>query len=1266
MFLVTPDDIERLSDEDARTIVALLCETEMKKREYPTSAVTWGGNQNAPDGGIDVRISLNSGTIINGFIPKTETGLQVKKPEMTAASIKEEMCPGGVIRNSIRELADKSGAYIIVSTGSNVSDSMLRDRLLAMKEAVSILTNGNDLTLDFIDRTRLATWVNDHPGRILWVLEKAGRSLPGWKPYGNWGYSPEGQGSEYLIDDKLRLKNGRSSDSDGVTAITGIENIRKALKEPHGVVRLVGLSGVGKTRLVQALFEEAIGEGFLDPSLACYTDMGENPSPTPVDLATRLIADGQRSILVVDNCTPELHKKLSEVCRQPESKLSVITIEYDIREDAPEGTDIFSLEASSEDLIIQLLSRRYPQISQVDSRKIAEFSGGNARIAIALAETVEDNDSIAHLTDEALFVRLFQQRRSEDQDLLLAAKAFSLVYSFSIKDPDDGSISELARLGTTIEKTPAFMFRQASELFRRGLLQQRGEWRAILPHAIANRLAKYALEDILPAEIQNHIASDPTGRMLKSFSRRLGYMHESPEALSIVNKWLNVGGLLFDLNDLDGLKQSVFKNIAPVSAVETLAALVRLSNSEKAPDKIRAYIHLIRSLAYDADLFERCADLLVNIAQSDSSDFKSSEALKTFTTLFYIHLSGTHASVDQRLEYLKKLVSSKNESLLHIGIEGIMAMLQTHHFTSFYDFEFGARPRDYGYHPKTIGELKEWYKKVLSFIQYSVETDQPHAMHLILVFGQNFRGLWAHLRIDSELEELSYIILRKIGFWREGWLATRKVIQYDAKELPQDSADRIYALEKALKPADLAQKIRAIALGSRFRFVEYDEYDPLDEDDSTSSLERHAELIKELGRELGKNEALFNLLISELLSVSGQQGLIGEGTAESCADPELMWHKMLEQLNFVSGENRQIVLFRGFLIGLKKRNLTLAESLLDQVMQDSQLGIYYPFLQTAVDLNDSSLDRLMRSLARGISPIGQYINLAFGRAIDALPDSGLKSLILEIAKKSDGGFNVALEILYMKLFGCQQRNITPSTEIIETGKELLLLLEIDRRDDKEDTRLELIAKSCLLGDGGADVAKSICNKLIEASKDYRTGARDHDDLLDGLLTTQPMATLDAFFDGDEETIRLGQRFFGRLFSHRQNPVDVIDNSTFEKWCRYDPSVRYPILASIITPFKKFHDQPLKWTDQALFLLRNAPNKLEILKKFLVRFVPNSWSGSRAAIIESNMQLLDDLKEFEVGDFAQYISQEKIRLKKYIEQERKSELERDRFSDERFE
>jgi hypothetical protein len=223
-----------------------------------------------------------------------------------------------------------------------------------------------------------------------------------------------------------------------------MERIRETLATERGVVRLVGLSGVGKTRFVQALFDDRIGQSPLAPDLAIYTNLSDDPNPQPVAVGTQLVAQGSRQVLIVDNCTPELHRRLAEVCKTSGSHVSLITVEYDVRKDQQEGTDVFELQPASDDLIEKLLQRRVAGLSQVNARSIATFANGNARVALALAHTVDSHESVASLKDAELFERLFRQRQESSSSLLLSAQVCSLAYSFQGEDLEDGLEAELS------------------------------------------------------------------------------------------------------------------------------------------------------------------------------------------------------------------------------------------------------------------------------------------------------------------------------------------------------------------------------------------------------------------------------------------------------------------------------------------------------------------------------------------------------------------------------------------------------------------------------------------------------------------------------------------------------------------------------------------------------------------------------------------------------------------------------------------------------
>lgn len=123
---------------------------------------------------------------------------------------------------------------------------------------------------------------------------------------------------------------------------------------------------------------------------------------------------------------------------------------------------------------------------------ITNFADGNSRVAIALANAMGSNDSLAGLTDRALFDRLFWLGKEVHHELKVAAEACALVYSFDVED-HEGELSAISALAGI---APLTLYRHVNDLQQRGLAQRRGKWRAILPHAIANPLAARALDSI--------------------------------------------------------------------------------------------------------------------------------------------------------------------------------------------------------------------------------------------------------------------------------------------------------------------------------------------------------------------------------------------------------------------------------------------------------------------------------------------------------------------------------------------------------------------------------------------------------------------------------------------------------------------------------------------------------------------------------------------------------------------------------------------------
>ena len=786
---IVGDDIALLDDDDLRELIGLLCEADYRLFGLPTKGIMWGGHQDAKDGGLDVLVCDTVTPPPSSFIPRSTTGFQVKKSDMPPGKILKEMCPHDVLRPSIKELIKDKGAYVIVSSNGSVTNKALRDRLDAMKEAIANEDDHENLHIEFLDRGRIATWVRSHPSLVLWVRNKIGRPLKAWRSYENWSNRQGGPDEEYLLDNGLRLHDSETRMNVGQSVKDGLARIRAALTTPGTSVRLVGLSGVGKTRFAQALFDTRISEQALNPSRVVYADMSDDPDPDPVTLAGQLIInDRSPVVLIVDNCHPDLHRRLTQTCSQVRSTVSLLTVEYDVRDDIPEeSTSVIRLEPASDALIEKLILNRFPHLGQVVARTIAELSGGNARVAIALANTVQHGETLSGFRSEELFERLFWQRHDPNESLLTSAQACSLVYSFEGTDAISED-SELKFLGSLVQKSAHDLYRNVTELKQRELIQSRDVWRAILPHAIANRLAKQALKSIPKQKIVSGFLSNSSERLIKSFTRRLSYLHDSEIAKNIVEEWLEPEGWIGkSIENLSQFEVDVLNYIAPVSPESTLSAVERAAHggsgisftSKKNPHHM-IFVRLLRHLAYDPDLFERCVILVIRFAATEDpneNDYSIREVLKS---LFYIRLSGTHASIESRAEIVQALLDSQDVIKQDLGLLLLDAALETRHFSASHEFGFGAWPRNFGYKPQTEEDRIHWFSTFSEICMRLALSDNPVYERAKQLLANKLRGLWTQGGMFAAIEKTVDKLLEQ-GAWNDGWIAIRGIIRYDSK-----------------------------------------------------------------------------------------------------------------------------------------------------------------------------------------------------------------------------------------------------------------------------------------------------------------------------------------------------------------------------------------------------------------------------------------------------------------------------------------------------
>ncbi|WP_127019333.1 hypothetical protein [Rheinheimera mangrovi] len=1264
LFELTPADISNLNDSDLRELVARLCEAELSRQGISPVHIKWGGAQEAPDGGLDVYVQEIGSLAAPGFVPRINTGIQVKKNSMSKAACAKEMQERGNVKKIISHLADNHGAYIIVSGKDRCSDKMLADRISGMASVIRGLPNEENLKLDFYCSDRLSNWLRQHPGVALWTRIKLGKPLAGWKPFGRWTSVPTNKEDELLLDDHPCVRDLNSPDKSAVALLDGIKLARDKFRNPRSAVRITGLSGVGKTRFAQALFEAGTGENALPSTDVIYADLGEDLKPSAAELLTYLIANDYPAFVVLDNCNPEVHRQLQKQLSESKARLSLLTIEYDISDDKPEETGVIHLEPSSEKTVSALIQRLFPELGQLNADRIAEFAGGNARVAIALANRVNADETLTKFSDDALFKRLFSQRKEHSDSLLINAEILSLVYSFNVSSKEfNDELSVLAKIGD-VKRTS--LHKDQAELLRRQLIQQRGNWRAVLPHALANRLASRALENIAPDEINSELFKPENNRLLKSCAHRLGYLHDCQAAHELASSWLKLGSPLNNIAAGDPEHLTILSYIAPVLPAAALSAIEKACEDEnfasrKKNDDFSSIVSLLVKLAYEDEMFDRAAAMLLKFAETEDKDEKNDSIVDKLDQLFSLYLSGTQATPERRQKFLRRLHYSDNKKHQEIAEKLFSSAFEAYNWSSFGGFSFGARKRDWGWQPKTNAEVKVWYEGFIDILKSGLEsTEEKIRNRNRSILSAYFRGLWSKAHCFETLVKL----IRQqsaIEYWPEIWRSVKQTLHYDGKTHTPELLTLLESLEKELAPSNFTQDLENHIFSNIHALTEY-----CDESYS-ESYEVISEKITKFGEIVAKQPDTLEYLAPKLWCVNtDSMWMFGKGLAQGS------WDKLKAFYSLVSLMQKQKLtvvypdLFAGFIKAVYLENRELAKQLQEQTLLIPELRLHFVYLLSTTPLDRWGANKLREVANAGFLEASRFERIGLGRIHETLNDDDLAAILNAVNNLDNGVFSV-IKILGMRFFIDKNSTYVPKEILRKLGrKSISSLLSVDKDDfnNHQQFGLDKIIETCLTKTAPKTEINEIIDLLCEGIGNYRLFRSDLTKTISILVNNFPELVLNRVFNGDDRQEYLASRLFRDNFSRHVSYLNDVPTSRLLAWCNKD-ELRLQAVAKSISAFKYLPKDPgqdekhrvVTLTEHALVLLDVAKDKLAIANEIYEDICPNSWSGSRADIMEERAAAFSALTDYSIPEIRRFAESKMLILKEAIREERKFEAYR---------
>lgn len=1236
MLEIESGHIAELNDEMLRNLVGLLCEEELKSYGINVRNVMWSGDQNAPDGGIDVYCEYKGETDNNSFIPRNKTGFQVKLSDYNPSKIKSEMLTNGVLKESIRKLCEEGGAYILVCGKSSVSRSAYENRIKAMKEAVRGCQGAESICLDYFDGNRIATWVRKFPALVVWVREKTGKPLQGWQSFREWSDIQHKIYKTYIIDQEKRIYD--YLENKDITVLEGIQKFRNLVDEGAAIIRLTGLSGVGKTRFLEALFDKEVGNDAVNAAKVIYADAANTLCPTAEQMLKELAIEHADVLVIIDNCSASLHKQLMGICKSEKARLSLITVEYDVRDESVEETAAFILKPATDNVIERLISNNYPQISLDGVRHLVELSGGNARLALLLAKCgAESGRDVNLINDTELFNRLFWQKGRQDTMLEKTAEVFSLLYSADFEDEEkEGELYKLSEMAG-IKLRDAV--RNLQELKERSILQTRGKWCAILPHALSNYLAERSIRYYRKEELRKTIIAAGTQRMKVSFAHRLSFLANEEIVRQIAEEWLKTE--FRDLARICEWQAQCFGHLAKVQPDISLDYL------ERDWDRLRDYayqtnrfIGIVSDLAYYPKYFGRCIELLIK--REKGNDLHSILG-KYFQYNSYMN----RQCADVRLEKLRQWMGEGKEGLVFICLESVLE----------HGYWGRAEYGDYYIHDKsmkqnTAEDERYWFVQFTSCIKDLVTDGKCQDLFGMQQFGHRFLAL-ACQGYGSEVDEVVREI-RKRTFWKVGFIAVQHKLHFQDR-YTGDDVKRLQDLAAILRPGNLEEEILYWCTSSTYELYNLD-------DSIEETGRRHNEKIKHYGCMLADDFELYEQVSKRL--ILSQAGfflfVIGRELRKSLFSDKI-WDVSCDVL----GKNEYSIGNVYILEGL------IADATYEEVVKGKLTGLLE---------NDALIPAYIVLVARG-----NFLQMELPRFLQVVKAHKTKITWFNILNSSSGFIGLSLEDFMLCIHALD--------EYTDAGATIFDLISTKLHNEKEKRGeiseemkcviLTYIAKSSLslfsherntstdlMYNSVKTIISFTCSGKMDSSRQYISlfydwvkediekkyrGSHDVFLLLDELYRLQPMLFLDTFVENVE---RYSNIFNALEDRYREGPLSKINSAELILWCNQKPDERYNKVFICTRGYDNIEGK-CQWRDCVLTALKIVRDRKSLVDKLMDKIEP-TFTNSEWSIERERREGLFEL--FEADDDIEIVNMAKNRRKEYqdlTEQFRLSERKRER-------
>ncbi len=458
----------------------------------------------------------------------------------------------------------------------------------------------------------------------------------------------------------------------------------KKVRIPRKVVRIVGLSGIGKSRLCLEAFgaiESDESTGLVLSAIVLYADLDEDNPAIICRTLQDLAASGVRAIVVIDRCYPEIRQSLSNIAMHEGSSLSLVTLEDALPSETLDK-DTLPVSKASDSVVEGILDQMLPGHPLTDQLRLARFAQGFPEIAIGISATWKEGLPLVKFTDEELVESYILERSNRSHSQLLDSA--KLLATFGLIDTGafgDQTLKKIANLSGTLD--PDRFCTEVADMVRRGIVQRRGRLVALQPLPAAMSLAslQWSEWEQQPGKWDKAFSGEISAGLSVSAARQLALLNTTAIAREVAGNICREDGPFEVTWEHPTLWRaeviSFLAEVYPLAVANLIQRLIERPRRESEPFPFAGshFVRALEKIAFHRATFEIGTSLLLKCALADSNGSRS-DASRIFTELFQIPLGGTEAAGTKRIDFLAEIKPFENEGISLLTIEALSAGLE--------------------------------------------------------------------------------------------------------------------------------------------------------------------------------------------------------------------------------------------------------------------------------------------------------------------------------------------------------------------------------------------------------------------------------------------------------------------------------------------------------------------------------------------------------------------------------------------------------------